>query len=317
MWCGNPNRPCPLVVAPFWPEVALSCCPLPSWYRMGTLTILCAAAWLKFAASNSAASCLFHLFLRFWNQILTCVSVKCRDAANPALSELLRYRFISKVDSNWKTWLRENTVRVFFLRHCILGSESSLGSWVVGVLQQSESWSWFKFESWFWLGSWSFLGSSDSLSSRVMSSSSLGSWFSLGDSGERWSETGDRSDTMGFSETVLLKWCPRAYGYHQAGALSRYCTGRESLFPGSSSRGKERSPTPSREKSAPSNPALDGARILLCFTASGLSSMLRRFLMEKGESLAEVWRVSGVSGSAITGGGAHPQTRGETRVTKM
>ena len=93
----------------------------PSWYRMGTLTI----RWLECgmcAASRSAASCLFHLFLRFWNQILTWVSVRCRDAASPALSELLRYRFTSKVDSSWNTWLRLNTVRVFFFR-LGLGSE--------------------------------------------------------------------------------------------------------------------------------------------------------------------------------------------------
>ena len=95
-----------------------------SWYRMGTLTILCAAwacawtwawaTWAMLAASSSAAICRFHLFLRFWNQILTWVSVRCREAASPARSELERYRFMSNVVSNWNTWLRENTVRVFF-----------------------------------------------------------------------------------------------------------------------------------------------------------------------------------------------------------
>lgn len=75
------------------------------------------------------------------HQILTCVSVSRRDAARPARSEELRYLnerrkiialsfhapvnlfkqsliylFISNVDSSWKTWARENTVRVFFLR---------------------------------------------------------------------------------------------------------------------------------------------------------------------------------------------------------
>jgi len=47
---------------------------------------------------------------------LTCVSVRCNEAARPALSELDRYRLRSNVDSNWKTWLREKTVRVFFFR---------------------------------------------------------------------------------------------------------------------------------------------------------------------------------------------------------
>lgn len=67
-----------------------------------------------FAASMSAAICLFHLFLRFWNQILTWVSVSRREEARVDLSVLERYRFASNVDSSWKTWLLENTVRVFF-----------------------------------------------------------------------------------------------------------------------------------------------------------------------------------------------------------
>lgn len=41
-----------------------------SWYRIGTLTILWAEKEILVDAM-SAASCLFHLFLRFWNQILT------------------------------------------------------------------------------------------------------------------------------------------------------------------------------------------------------------------------------------------------------
>lgn len=86
-----------------------------SWYKIGTLK----TRWVEFGicvASRSAASCLFHLFLRFWNQIFTWVSVRCRDAARLALSELLRYRFRSNMDSSWNTWLRLNTVRVFFFR---------------------------------------------------------------------------------------------------------------------------------------------------------------------------------------------------------
>lgn len=86
-----------------------------SWYKIGTRTIRW-ELWLKLTASKSAASCLFHLFRRFWNQILTWVSVRCREAASPARSELLRYLFMSKVDSSWNTWLLLNTVRVFFFR---------------------------------------------------------------------------------------------------------------------------------------------------------------------------------------------------------
>lgn len=72
------------------------------------------AAWATCAASSSAASCRFHLFLRFWNQVLTCVSLRCRLEARHARSALLRYRLASNADSSWNTWLRENTVRVFF-----------------------------------------------------------------------------------------------------------------------------------------------------------------------------------------------------------
>lgn len=86
-----------------------------SWYKMGTRTIRW-ELWLKLTASKSAANCLFHLFRRFWNQIFTCVSVRCREAARPARSELLRYLFMSNVDSSWKTWLLLKTVRVFFFR---------------------------------------------------------------------------------------------------------------------------------------------------------------------------------------------------------
>lgn len=88
---------------------------------MGTRTMRCAAAWLRLAASSSAASCRFHLLRRFWNQILTCVSVRCRDAARPARSELLRWRFMSKVDSSWKTWpQREDRARLLLAARGLL-----------------------------------------------------------------------------------------------------------------------------------------------------------------------------------------------------
>lgn len=115
---------------------------LDSWYRIGTRTSLCAACAML-AASNSAASCLFHLFLLFWNHIFTWVSVRWRLAASPARSELLRYLFISKVDSSWKTCEREKTVRVFFLRlpRLELGSLfSSLSKSSLSSTSGSESW---------------------------------------------------------------------------------------------------------------------------------------------------------------------------------
>lgn len=113
-----------------------------SWYKIGTRTRRW-AAWAMFAASNSAASCLFHLFLLFWNQIFTCVSVRCRDAAKPARSELLKYRFMSKVCSSWNTWDLENTVLVFFflLPRLVLGSRfSSLSKSSLSSTSGSESW---------------------------------------------------------------------------------------------------------------------------------------------------------------------------------
>lgn len=96
----------------------------PSWYNIGTRTRRW-AAWAMFAASSSAASCRFHLLRRFWNQILTCVSVRWREAASPARSDEDKYRFMSKVLSSWNTWERENTVRVFFLRRFRSSSASS------------------------------------------------------------------------------------------------------------------------------------------------------------------------------------------------
>lgn len=113
-----------------------------SWYRIGTRTSLW-AAWAMFAASNSAASCLFHLFRLFWNQIFTCVSVRCKLAAKPARSELLRYLFMSNVDSSWNTWEREKTVRVFFFRlpRLAVGSRfSSLSKSSLSSTSGSESW---------------------------------------------------------------------------------------------------------------------------------------------------------------------------------
>lgn len=66
------------------------------------------------APSKSVDNCLLSLFLRFWNQIFTCVSVSCKELARQARSALLRYLFMSKVDSNWKICRFEKMVRVFF-----------------------------------------------------------------------------------------------------------------------------------------------------------------------------------------------------------
>lgn len=43
-----------------------------SWYRTGTWTMRWKPLWDRFTVSISAASCRFHLFLLFWNQIFTC-----------------------------------------------------------------------------------------------------------------------------------------------------------------------------------------------------------------------------------------------------
>lgn len=115
---------------------------LDSWYKIGTLTRRCAACAIL-AASNSAANWRFHLLRRFWNQIFTWVSVRCRLAAKPARSELLKYLFISKVDSSWNTWEREKTVLVFFflLPKFVFGSLfSSLSKSSLSSTSGSESW---------------------------------------------------------------------------------------------------------------------------------------------------------------------------------
>lgn len=126
---------------------------------------------LTYAASSSAASCRFHLFLRFWNlrrhrrafvriQLKWCFSLcylpdfdlrLCKSKGCSQTSALGRtevsveqtetdynrtlecvnssaiYLFISNVDSSWKTWALENTVRVFFFRlFCELGDALSV-----------------------------------------------------------------------------------------------------------------------------------------------------------------------------------------------
>lgn len=95
---------------------------------------------------------------------------------------------MSKVDSSWKTWLLEKTVRVFFFRQGFLSVSSSPV---------------FPFQSSSW--SISFFASSESLSSSVISSSalsSLASWSLFWRSGERLSGTGDDSLRLTFSDPL-------------------------------------------------------------------------------------------------------------------
>ena len=58
---------------------------------------------------------------------LTWVSVSCREAARPDLSELERYRLMSKVDSSWNTW---NEILCSFR----FGRSRKFESWQTAVL---------------------------------------------------------------------------------------------------------------------------------------------------------------------------------------
>ncbi len=53
--------------------------------------------------SPSPPACLLNLLRRFWNQILTCVSVNFKLFASCDLSGGLKYRFTSNVNSNCVT----------------------------------------------------------------------------------------------------------------------------------------------------------------------------------------------------------------------
>jgi len=71
--------------------------------------------------------CRFHLLRRFWNHILTCVSVSCSRPARRHRSALDRYWLTANVVSSSRTCRRLNTVRDFFFR-------SPMTSTVVGRL---------------------------------------------------------------------------------------------------------------------------------------------------------------------------------------
>lgn len=53
------------------------------------------------------------IYLRFWYQVLTCVSVRLREAASSMRSWTLRYFCRSKLRSSWASWWSVKAVRAF------------------------------------------------------------------------------------------------------------------------------------------------------------------------------------------------------------
>lgn len=89
------------------------------------------AASLNF--SSSASWSLLALALRFWNQILTCVSVRLRELENSALSAMERYCFWRNFLSRESSWEVVKGVLGFLLFLCFrrlhgvgLGSPGSI-----------------------------------------------------------------------------------------------------------------------------------------------------------------------------------------------
>lgn len=76
------------------------------------------AAILSF--SSSASCSLLALALRFWNQILTWVSVRLRELENSALSAMERYCFWRNLRSRASSWEVVNGVRGFLFVLCFL-----------------------------------------------------------------------------------------------------------------------------------------------------------------------------------------------------
>lgn len=76
------------------------------------------AAILSF--SSSASCSLLALALRFWNQILTWVSVRLRELENSALSAMDRYCFWRNLRSRASSWEVVNGVRGFLFVLCFL-----------------------------------------------------------------------------------------------------------------------------------------------------------------------------------------------------
>lgn len=60
--------------------------------------------------TKAPAAC---FYLRFWYQVLTCVSVRLREAASSMRSWTLRYFCRSKLRSSWASWWSVKAVRAF------------------------------------------------------------------------------------------------------------------------------------------------------------------------------------------------------------
>lgn len=115
IWC---------VLAKWWklnaPRLLIS-----SWYRTLTATFLAVIAGQFTVAFTNCRR--FVLYRRFWNQILTCVSVNFNMAASPARSGPERYFCWLNRRSSSKTCACEKAARDRFLRNfelCLLFSFS-------------------------------------------------------------------------------------------------------------------------------------------------------------------------------------------------
>lgn len=77
-----------------------------------------------FSFSSSASCSLFAFALLFWNQILTCVSVKLRELENSARSAMDRYCFWRNFLSSARSWDVVNGVLGFLLVLCFLRGQA-------------------------------------------------------------------------------------------------------------------------------------------------------------------------------------------------
>lgn len=113
-----------------WPEVIGN----PGWCprNRGLLTIR--------IFSISASFNLFSFALRFWNQILTCVSVRFSDEENSALSAMERYCFVLNFRSKARSCWVVNGVLGFLLLLCFRRVHLMFGSrwWTSGPSAQTE-----------------------------------------------------------------------------------------------------------------------------------------------------------------------------------
>ena len=124
MWC---------VLARWW-KLNASCLSNSSWYNTLTATFL-AVMGGQFTADTSCRR--FVLYLRFWNQIFTWVSVSFNMAAKPARSGPERYFCWLNRRSSSKTCACEKAARERFFRSfdpCLFMSFtcSVLFDWLVG-----------------------------------------------------------------------------------------------------------------------------------------------------------------------------------------